>query len=136
MFDVGFSELVLIGIVALLVLGPERLPKVARAAGLWAGRARRFLSTVKADIDREIKAEELRQIMQKQAESSGIHEIVEQTRTAVGEIKGAATDTVTSAGAAITPPPDVTATVSGVEPPPAAPQAPPAAPLSSKPNDQ
>jgi sec-independent protein translocase protein TatB len=95
MFDVGFSELVVIGIVALLVLGPERLPKVARAAGLWAGRARRFLSSVKADIDRELKAEELRQIMEKQAKSSGIHEFVEETRTAVSEIKSVTTETLT-----------------------------------------
>lgn len=104
MFDVGFSEMVLIGIVALLVLGPERLPKVARAAGLWAGRARRFLSSVKADIDRELKAEELKQIMQKQAESSGLHEILEQTRTAGREIKSATTETVTSASSTVSQP--------------------------------
>lgn len=87
MFDVGFSELVLTGVVALVVLGPERLPKVARTAGMWAGRARKFLSNVKADIDREMKAEELRQIVEKQAKSTGVHEIVEQTRSAVNEIK-------------------------------------------------
>ena len=97
MFDVGFSELVLIGIVALLVLGPERLPKVARTAGLWAGRARRMVANVKADIDRELKAEELKQIMQKQAQSSGIDEIVEQTRSAVGEIRQAAQETANPA---------------------------------------
>jgi sec-independent protein translocase protein TatB len=87
MFDVGFSELVLTGVVALVVLGPERLPKVARTAGMWAGRARKFLSNVKADIDREMKAEELRQIVEKQAKSTGVHEIVEQTRSTVNEIK-------------------------------------------------
>lgn len=62
MFDVGFWELALIGVVALLILGPERLPGVARTAGLWMGRARRFLADVKADIDKELKSDELRAI--------------------------------------------------------------------------
>jgi sec-independent protein translocase protein TatB len=56
MFDIGALELILIGIVALLVVGPERLPKLARSAGLWAGRARRAFMSVKDEIDREIKA--------------------------------------------------------------------------------
>ncbi len=62
MFDIGFWELCLIGVVALLILGPERLPTVARTAGLWLGRARRFMTDVKADIDNELKNEELRAI--------------------------------------------------------------------------
>ncbi len=67
MFDIGFWELLLVGVVALLVVGPERLPKLARTAGLWIGRGRRMLSSVKAEIDRELKAEELKQILEKQA---------------------------------------------------------------------
>lgn len=59
MFDIGFWELCLIGVLALIILGPERLPQVARTAGLWMGRARRFLADVKADIDREIREGEL-----------------------------------------------------------------------------
>ncbi|MDH3638019.1 MAG: Sec-independent protein translocase protein TatB [Gammaproteobacteria bacterium] len=59
MFDIGFWELCLIGVLALIILGPERLPQVARTAGLWMGRARRFLGDVKADIDREIREGEL-----------------------------------------------------------------------------
>ena len=62
MFDVGFWELALIGVIALIVLGPERLPKAARTAGLWMGRARRMLREVKADIDREIRASELAEL--------------------------------------------------------------------------
>ncbi len=62
MFDIGFWELCLIGVVALLILGPERLPTVARTAGLWIGRARRFMADVKTDIDNELKSEELRAI--------------------------------------------------------------------------
>lgn len=60
MFDVGFSELVLIGIVALLVLGPERLPKAARFAGLWVRRARAQWHSVKSELERELAAEELK----------------------------------------------------------------------------
>ncbi len=84
MFDIGFWELTIIAVVALLVIGPERLPKVARTAGLWVGRARRFVSSVKADIDREIAAEELKKALAKQAESSGLHEIIEETRQTIG----------------------------------------------------
>jgi sec-independent protein translocase protein TatB len=88
MFDVGFWELTIIALVALIVIGPERLPKVARTAGLWLGRGRRFIATVKADIDKEIKAEELREIIEKQAAlANPIHEIVEETRKDLNEIK-------------------------------------------------
>ncbi|RLW71442.1 MAG: twin arginine-targeting protein translocase TatB, partial [gamma proteobacterium symbiont of Stewartia floridana] len=66
MFDVGFWELTIIALVALIVIGPERLPKVARTAGHWLGRGRRFIANVKADIDQEIKAEELKDILDKQ----------------------------------------------------------------------
>ena len=63
MFDIGFWELSLIGIVALLVIGPERLPAVARTAGKWMGRANRFIANIKDDINKEIKDEELKQIL-------------------------------------------------------------------------
>ena len=87
MFDVGFSELLLTALVALLVIGPERLPKVARTIGLWTGRARRFVNQVKEDIDREMKAEELKRVMQEQAKSAGIHEIIEETRGTIKETR-------------------------------------------------
>ncbi len=62
MFDIGFSELLLIGIVALVVIGPERLPRVARTAGLLFGRMQRYVADVKADINREIHADELKKL--------------------------------------------------------------------------
>ena len=62
MFDVGFSELVVIGVVALIVIGPERLPKVARTVGLLVGRLQRYVNDVKADINREMELDELRKI--------------------------------------------------------------------------
>jgi len=60
MFDIGFSELVLIAVVALVVLGPERLPRAARFAGLWVRRARAQWYSVKAEFEREVAAEELK----------------------------------------------------------------------------
>ncbi|MDO4641438.1 MAG: Sec-independent protein translocase protein TatB [Neisseria sp.] len=59
MFEFGFGELLLIGVVALIVLGPERLPKVARTAGLWAGKLQHFVSNVKAELGKQIEASEL-----------------------------------------------------------------------------
>ncbi|NEX16239.1 MAG: twin-arginine translocase subunit TatB [Halochromatium sp.] len=79
MFDVGALELLVISVVALIVVGPERLPKLARAAGLWVGRARRAFASVKDEIDREIKAEELKEILRKQAESRPLDTILEET---------------------------------------------------------
>lgn len=77
MFDVGFWELTLIGLVLLLVVGPERLPKVARTAGLWVGRGRRMLSSMKAEIDREIKARELQEILDEQTRKNPLETILD-----------------------------------------------------------
>ena len=60
MFDIGFTELLLVGIVALLVLGPDRLPGAVRTAGLWIGRIKRSFSAIKAEVEREIGADEIR----------------------------------------------------------------------------
>lgn len=60
MFDIGFSELLLVGLVALLVLGPERLPGAVRTASLWIGRLKRSFSAIKAEVEREIGADEIR----------------------------------------------------------------------------
>ena len=59
MFDVGFWELVLIALLALIVVGPKRLPRIARTAGVLAGRAKLMLAQVKAEVDRELHAQEL-----------------------------------------------------------------------------
>ena len=79
MFDIGFLELIMVGVVALLVVGPERLPKLARTAGLWIGRARQALGSVKAEIDRELKAEELKEILAKQAAQNPLETIIEES---------------------------------------------------------
>ncbi|SMF96919.1 sec-independent protein translocase protein TatB [Methylomagnum ishizawai] len=66
MFDIGFSELVLVGVVALLVFGPERLPRVAREAGLWIRKARSMVASVKSEIDHELQLQELQQTLREQ----------------------------------------------------------------------
>ncbi len=70
MFDIAFSELVIIGVVALVVLGPERLPKVARTAGHLFGRLQRYVSTVKADLNREMEFSELSKVKQEVQEAA------------------------------------------------------------------
>ncbi len=62
MFDIGFSELVVIGLVALIVIGPEKLPRVARTVGHLVGRLQRYVADVKSDINREVELEELRKM--------------------------------------------------------------------------
>lgn len=62
MFDIGFTELMVIGVVALIVIGPERLPGVARTIGHLAGRLQRYVNDVKADISREMEFDELRKM--------------------------------------------------------------------------
>ncbi len=76
MFDIAFTELLVIGLVALIVIGPERLPKVARTAGQWLGRLNRYVSQVKQDIDRDIKLEELRKMQQEMRETAQKYELL------------------------------------------------------------
>lgn len=83
MFDIGFWELSLIFVVALIILGPERLPRAARTVGLWVGKARQMLSSVKADIDRELKAEELKEMMKKRAAMPEVDDLVKDANETV-----------------------------------------------------
>jgi sec-independent protein translocase protein TatB len=85
MFDIGFSELLVIGLVALIVIGPEKLPRVARTLGHLAGRLQRYVADVKADINREIELDELRKMrdsMQKAASDMETSVNTELTKTA------------------------------------------------------
>lgn len=70
MFDVGFSELVMVGLVSLLVIGPERLPKVARIAGYWIGKIQQMIANVKVEISQELHAEEIRQLLKANQETA------------------------------------------------------------------
>ncbi len=76
MFDIAFSELLVIGVVALVVIGPERLPKVARTAGAWLGRLNRYVSQVKQDIDRDMQLEELRKLQQQMKDTAQKYEVI------------------------------------------------------------
>ncbi|MGD8557580.1 MAG: Sec-independent protein translocase protein TatB [Chromatiales bacterium] len=87
MFDVGFWELLIIGLVALLVIGPERLPGVARTTGAWLGRAKRFVTSVKSEIDEELRTEELKRILKEQNLSNPSHSILEETKKEFSEIQ-------------------------------------------------
>ncbi|WP_293269107.1 Sec-independent protein translocase protein TatB [Neptunomonas sp.] len=60
MFDIGFAEILLIGVVALIVLGPEKLPTAVRAVGLWMGRAKRAVSSIQSEISEELRLDEMR----------------------------------------------------------------------------
>ena len=127
MFDIGFSEIVVIAVVALIVLGPERLPKAARTLGHLFGRLQRYVNDVKADISREMELEELRKLQQQMKSAASDLEqsmtsAVKDVETGVREVEAQL-----NAGAAETPaPPPVQA--AEVAPPAPAAEAPPAEP--------
>src|SRR5947208_16824702 len=85
MFDIGFSEIVVIAVVALIVIGPEKLPKTARTLGHLFGRLQRYVNDVKADISREMELEELRKL-QSQVESAA-RDIEQSMDSAAREVK-------------------------------------------------
>ena len=97
MFDVGFWELMVIAVVALLVIGPQRLPAVARTVGLWVGRGKRLVNSVKSDIEQEIRAEELKRILKEQQAKNPLHEVIEETRSDFKAIENGATEAVRNA---------------------------------------
>jgi sec-independent protein translocase protein TatB len=113
MFDIAFSELLIIAVVALLVIGPERLPKVARTAGHMFGRLQRYVNDVKADIQREMELDELRKLRSQFEDAArsvqdSVNEVDQQVR-AVGDelnqaVAGASSDPGAAAGGALPPP--------------------------------
>ena len=74
MFDIGFSELALISIIGLVVLGPERLPKAARTVGYWVGRARSTFNHLRNELEREALNQDMRERMEKQMREMGLDE--------------------------------------------------------------
>lgn len=89
MFDIGFAELLLIGVIALLVLGPERLPHAARMAGAWMGKIRRSFVEIQAQIEQEVHAEELRKRIQEEMDKSGLKELENELKDGVKEAETA-----------------------------------------------
>jgi sec-independent protein translocase protein TatB len=80
MFDIGFPELLVVGIVALLVIGPDKLPETVRTIALWVGRIRRALSDIKSEIEDEIGADEIR----RQLHNESIMKEINKTRNQIG----------------------------------------------------
>jgi sec-independent protein translocase protein TatB len=128
MFDVGFSEIFVIALVALVVIGPERLPKVARTLGHLLGRMQRYVNDVKADISREMELDELRKLQSTVEEAArsieqSVHKEIRATESQLNTITASATElapTPPAAEALPTPP--------AVEPAPPPPAAAPASP--------
>lgn len=133
MFDIGVSELFVIGVVALIVIGPERLPRVAKTVGHLFGRMQRYVSDVKADINREIELDELRKLkatMQDAAQSfeqsvtNQVNFIESEVKQAGAELEKQAEDAVAPIkGIQLVPPapaaaPDAAATAAPGEPVP------------------
>lgn len=85
MFDIGFPELVVIAIVGLLVIGPERLPETLRTLGLWLGRMRRSFVAVKTEIEKEIGMDEVRRQLHNEAVMEEMKRIENEVRTTVDE---------------------------------------------------
>lgn len=102
MFGISFSELLLVGLVALLVLGPERLPGAARTAGLWVGRLKRSFNAIKQEVEREIGADEIRRqlhnehILSLEQEARKIFTPTQQEATPVPPVEPVATPTIHS----------------------------------------
>jgi sec-independent protein translocase protein TatB len=102
MFDIGFSELLVVMVVALVVIGPDKLPGLARNAGRWVGKAQSMLRSVKAEIDRELASEDLRKSLTGNAAEpptpdlfADVKQVVEETRRdfhadAAGQVQTAA----------------------------------------------
>jgi len=135
MFDVSFTELMVIGVIALIVIGPERLPKVARTVGHLLGRAQRYVNDVKSDIQREIELDELRKFKSEMDEAassmtSSLRETENSLRTGLNDTAREATQAVSGAQPAAAPPPSAEPAPAAVpapsgEPAPAAPAEPP-----------
>jgi len=88
MFDIGFWELMIIGLVALLVVGPERLPKLAYTAGKWLGKGRAMIGSIKTEIDREMKADELKRIVEEQKKiMDPLESVITDTEDAMSQFK-------------------------------------------------
>jgi len=103
MFDVGFQEITLIGLIALIVVGPERLPRMARTLGLWAGKIRFYVNQVKSDIDREVRAQELKEMLDKPArELDDLKSVAEETKGTLDRARGALGEAKASFDGAVT----------------------------------
>ncbi|MCX7067218.1 MAG: Sec-independent protein translocase protein TatB [Methylococcales bacterium] len=91
MFEIGFSELVMVALVSLLVIGPERLPKAARLAGYWLGKTRAMIGSVKAEIQLELRAEEMRQLFKDESGLNEFQSVIDEANESVNSIQSSIT---------------------------------------------
>lgn len=115
MFDLGFSEILVIGLVALIVIGPERLPGVARTIGHLLGRLQRYVSDVKSDIQREMQIEELKKLQQQVEQSAreletSVRGQIDSVRSEIHETAALLSDKPAETSANSVPKPDAAAT--------------------------
>ena len=87
MFDFGFWEIAIIGIITLIVVGPEKMPALARKAGLYVGKFKKFVSKIQNDINNEIKSEELKEQLSIKDDKSSLSQTVEEAKSGIDEIK-------------------------------------------------
>jgi sec-independent protein translocase protein TatB len=87
MFDFGYWEIVVIFVITLIVVGPEKMPALARKAGLYAGKFKKFVSKIQNDINNEIKSEELKEQLTIKDEESLLSQTVEEAKSSIDEIK-------------------------------------------------
>ena len=86
MFEIGFAELFLLGVIALLVVGPDRLPALARTVGVWVGRAQRLVGQVRADIEREVRADELRRAAKEYSPTAALSDMRKEVEDFASEV--------------------------------------------------
>lgn len=122
MFDVGFSELILLAVVALVVLGPEKLPHAARILGAWMGKIRRTVSQMQTEIEREVAMQEMKARMEKEFGQAGgqklLAELQEEQQKMDAELKNmtvAATAAISTASDAASSTPVIAATTPAAE---------------------
>jgi sec-independent protein translocase protein TatB len=143
MLDFSFGELLLLGVIALVVLGPEKLPHAARMAGAWVGRIRRSVISIQAEIEREVAVQEMKQRIEQESQRIRNSEIAQQLQKDISSIGQQVQEAGGSAEAALRPEPPairtrvptdaVAAAAPVTSPPPATPAAPAEAP---KPDDE
>jgi len=87
MFDIGFWEFALIGVITLIVVGPERMPAIARKAGQYVGKVKKFIAKVQEDIGDEIEADKLKEHLSLEDKDSSVIEILKETKEELNQIK-------------------------------------------------
>ena len=89
MFEVGFSELCMVGLVALIAIGPDKLPQIARVAGFWLGKSQRVVAKLKTELHTELYQAELQQLLAQQ-QNQDLQNLIEETESALQDINSSA----------------------------------------------